>query len=160
MLAAGAISSDATWRFPLATDAGRSPEELLDELNRANDGRAAERLQNYLVRQLRTWRPDVVVTHLVAQPETYPLGSLVEQLVQQALAAAADPNQHVDLSDELGLTPWQVKKVYGVLPAGWRGEERVGHRRVRAAARGDARRLGRAGTTDDLHSDRRRPGSN
>src|SRR4029079_18155907 len=26
---------------------------------------------------------------------------------------------------EAGLPPWQVKKVYGLLPHGWRGDERI-----------------------------------
>jgi photosystem II stability/assembly factor-like uncharacterized protein len=125
LLSAGATSTDATWRFPLADVAGRSPQELFEELNRANDGRAVERVQKYLVRELRTWRPDVVVTHLVAQPESEPLGSLVEQMMNQALVAAADPNQHIELSDELGLTPWHVKKTYGLLPNGSRSIERI-----------------------------------
>ncbi|MGD9634524.1 MAG: YCF48-related protein, partial [Pirellulales bacterium] len=125
MLAAGAVAVDATWRFPLSSAAGASPAELLDELNRASDGRAAERIQNYLVRQLRMWRPDVVVTPCIAEPDKHPLSALVEQFVNQAIVAAADPNQHPAISDELGLTPWQVKKVYGMLPAGWRGDDHV-----------------------------------
>lgn len=125
LLAAGAIAVDPTWRFPLSESAGRTPGELLDQLNRASDGRAAEQIQRYLVRHLRMWRPDVVVTPCIAESDKHPLGALVEQFVNQAIAAAADPNQQTALSDEIGLTPWQVKKVYGVLPAGWRGDEHV-----------------------------------
>lgn len=125
LLAAGAVAADAAWRFPLGNIAGRSPAELFDELNRASDGRAAERLQSHLVRELRMWRPDVVVAPGTSPPEQYPLETLAEQLITKAIVAAADPNQQTALSDELGLTPWQVKKVYGVLPAGWRGEEHI-----------------------------------
>jgi len=125
MLTAGAVAADATWRFPLTDTAGRSPAELLEELNRASDGRAAERIQNYLVRELRMWRPEVVVAPGVTPPEQYPRHALAEKLITQAILAAADPNQHAVLSDELGLTPWQVKKIYGVLPAGWRGDAHI-----------------------------------
>jgi photosystem II stability/assembly factor-like uncharacterized protein len=126
LLLAGATATSVAWQFPIAVNDGtRSPDELLAELNRANDGRAVARLENYLVRQLRMWRPDVVVTHRIVQPESGPLASIVEQLVDRALRGAADPNQYTDLAFDVGLAPWQARKVYGVLPAGWRGEDRI-----------------------------------
>ena len=94
-------------------------------INRANDGRGVERLERYFVRQLRTWRPDVVVTHFIAEPDAHPLESIVQRMVDQSLRAAADPNQYVDLASNVGLDPWAVKKFYGVLPTGWRGQERI-----------------------------------
>jgi photosystem II stability/assembly factor-like uncharacterized protein len=125
MLLAGATAADVAWQFPPPpADGARTSEELLAELNRANDGRAAERIEGYLVRQLRTWRPDVVVTHHVVQAETDPLGSLVEQLVNRSLQAASDPNQYTELATKVGLNPWSVRKVYGLLPPGCRGEDR------------------------------------
>ncbi len=126
MLLAGATAANFAWQFPRPLDDNTlSAEELLTALNRANDGRAVERLERYLVRQLRMWRPDVVVTHRIAQPETDPLSSIVEQMVDRSLRAAGDPAQYTDLTEEVGLDPWFAKKVYGVLPVGWRGEDRV-----------------------------------
>jgi hypothetical protein len=126
LLLAGATATNFAWQFPLPLDDGSlTADELLAALNRANDGRAVERLERYLVRQLRMWRPDVVVTHHVAQPEIDPLASIVEQVVDRSLRAAGDPNQYSDLAVDVGLAPWFAKKVYGVLPSGWRGEDRI-----------------------------------
>lgn len=124
MLLAGASSAGTTWRFPLpAADLALSPADLIQAINRENDGRALEQLESHLVRELRTLRPEVVVTHHGQTEMSEPMAALAEQLVMRAVAAAADPAQHPELSAGIGLTPWQVKKVYGVLSPGARGDE-------------------------------------
>ena len=124
MLLAGAASADAAWRFPLpAADLAFAPDDLLQTLNRENDGRAMQQLESHLVRELRMWRPEVVVTYHGTTNSTDPLAALTEQLVMHAVEAAADPAQHAELANEVGLAPWPVKKVYGVLPPGERGDE-------------------------------------
>jgi photosystem II stability/assembly factor-like uncharacterized protein len=124
MLLCGAATADVAWRFPLPpAKLALAPAELLETLNRANDGRAIQQLQAYLVRELRTWRPDVVVTQHRRMEITQPMAALTEQLVVQAVRSAADPAQYVELDSQAGLAPWQVKKVYGVLPPGARGDE-------------------------------------
>ena len=51
------------------------------------------------------------------------MAALVKQLVMHADRRRADPAQHPELAADVGLAPWQVKKVYGVLPPGARGDE-------------------------------------
>lgn len=124
MLLAGASSAETSWRFPVpADDLALSPADLIQAINRENDGRALVQLESHLVRELRTLRPDVVVTHHGQLETSEPMAALAEQLVMRAVAAAADPAQHPELSADIGLAPWQVKKVYGVLPPGARGDE-------------------------------------
>jgi photosystem II stability/assembly factor-like uncharacterized protein len=124
LLLSGAASADTAWRFPLpAADLALGPADLLPALNRENDGRAIEQFESHLVRMLRMWRPDVVLTHHGAADPSNPLAALVEQLVARAVSAAADPAQHAELTGDVGLAPWQVKKVYGVLPTGARGDD-------------------------------------
>jgi photosystem II stability/assembly factor-like uncharacterized protein len=124
LLLAGAASASSAWRFPLpAADLALEPTDLLATLNRENDGRALQQLQSQLVRELRTWRPDVIITHHDVMHMSEPMAALIEQLVAQAISAAADPSQYPELVTEVGLTPWQVKKVYGLLPPGSRGDE-------------------------------------
>jgi photosystem II stability/assembly factor-like uncharacterized protein len=125
MLLAGATSVDTAWRFPLPPDdLALEPADILAALNRANDGRAAEFLQGHLVRQIRMWRPEVIVTHHGRTEFSEPLNSLIQQLTLKSIDAAADPQQHAELAD-VGLDAWQVKRVYGVLPPALRGVERI-----------------------------------
>jgi photosystem II stability/assembly factor-like uncharacterized protein len=124
-LLAGATSAETDWRFPLPSpELLPAPADMMAALNRANDRRGAQRLVARLARQLRIWRPDIVVTHQERNESSDAAATLIQQLVLQAVAAAADPQQHPELSGA-GLDPWQVKRVFGVLPAGFRGTERV-----------------------------------
>lgn len=126
MILAGAAAVNTAWRFPLPPRGVTTrPEELLAALNRVNDGRAIERLESHLVEQLRMWRPDVVVTHSARQQDDEPLAAMLEELVRRAIDAAGDPAQYPELATEAGLGPWQVKKVYGLLPVGEEGDERI-----------------------------------
>ncbi len=126
LLLAGATSTKFAGQFSLAyRDDSLTPAELLAQLNRATDGRAVEQLNRHLVRELRIWRPEVVVTHPSEPVSTSPLASLVEQLVVQAIELAADPNQFPDLTTDIGLEPWQVKRVFGLLPTGSTGDVRI-----------------------------------
>ncbi|MCC7475395.1 MAG: hypothetical protein IT425_08370 [Pirellulales bacterium] len=126
LLLAGATSTNAAWRFPLpAADLAHSPADVLAALNRENDGRALEQLQRHLVRELRTWRPEVIIIHHATPTSSPSLGDVVEPLVLQAVQSAADPAQFPELSSEAGLAAWQVKKVYGVMPPGESGDEQL-----------------------------------
>jgi photosystem II stability/assembly factor-like uncharacterized protein len=124
MLLAGAASTATAWRFPLpAADLALTPADLLQALNRENDGLAMQELEGHLVRQLRTWRPDVVVTCHAASSDDASLNALIEPLVLHAIEAAADPAKYPELASQTGLAPWTVKKVYGVAPPGAHGDE-------------------------------------
>lgn len=127
LTAVGATATDSAWRFPLPPgDLACEPADLLAKLNEANDGRAIERLQAHLVRQLRMWRPEVVITHHGQIPlGQKPIDALMSQLVEHCLIAAADPTQFPELSTDADLSAWRVKRVYGVLPAGSRGDVRL-----------------------------------
>ncbi len=126
MTRAGASAADAAWRFPLPPPAVTTqPDELMAALNRVNDGRAIERLERHLVAQLRMWRPDVVVTHHPRQVGDVPMAAVIGELVTRAVAAAGDPTQYTDLATGAGLGAWQVKRVFGLLPPGDEGDERI-----------------------------------
>ena len=146
LLLSGAASSEAAWRFPLPpADLALSPADLLQSLNRENDGRAMQQLTSHLVRELRTWRPDVLITQHGTSDANNPMAALTEQLVAQAVTAAADPAQHSELAADIGLAPWQVKKVYGVLPPGARGDELLATGRFSPYLSARTKRLRRAG---------------
>ena len=56
------------------------------------------------------WRPDIVVTQHGASENADPMSALAEQLVLQAVIAAADPAQYPDISADIGLAPGKSKK--------------------------------------------------
>jgi photosystem II stability/assembly factor-like uncharacterized protein len=126
MLLAGAATAETAWRFPLPPDdLALTAADMLTALNRANDGRAIEQFESHLVRRLRMWRPDVVVTHPVTSENSEPRAALLASLMMRSIEAAADPARHVELAADVGLPPWQVKKVYALLLGASRGDESI-----------------------------------
>ena len=105
MLRAGAAAATA-WRFPLpAADLALAPADLLQALNHENDGRAVRELEGYFVRELRTWRPDVVVTYHAVWWR--------RQLERACRAARIERREEPPqirsqyrVTNEIGLVPW------------------------------------------------------
>jgi len=124
LLLAGAAAANVAWRFPVPpNDLALAPADYLAALNRENDGRAIVQLERHLVRNLRMWRPEVVVTYPTKLTSIEPRAALVAALIWRSIEAAADPTRHIELASDASLQPWQVKKVYGLLPLATRGGE-------------------------------------
>jgi photosystem II stability/assembly factor-like uncharacterized protein len=117
VVAAGGSAADAAWRFPLR-DAGLllTSDAILAAWNRANDGRATERIEEHLVRRIRQWRPEVIVTEDVSARGDNPLAFLTNQLTLSAVNKAADPTAFAEQITRAGLPAWKVKKVFALLP--------------------------------------------
>jgi photosystem II stability/assembly factor-like uncharacterized protein len=116
-IAAGGSAADVAWRFPLL-DAGLVPtsEAILAHWNTANDGQAAKRLEEHLVRRIRQWRPEVIVTDEVSARGENPLAYLTNQMTLAAIEQAADATAYSDQITRAGLAAWRVKKVFALLP--------------------------------------------
>lgn len=117
VVTAGGTATHRAWRFPVRRDTQRTAEDLVSHLDRETDGRAMEQLESYLVRQIRTWRPDVIVvggsaTRVAAEDE------LTRELVLGSIDAAADPTRHIDLATDADLAAWQVKRAFVAAPEG------------------------------------------
>ncbi len=118
----GGCGADVAWQFPLRqAGLGLGPQQIVAAWDRVNDGRGMEELQAHLVRQIRLWRPEVIVTHDAGRSGDDPLISLIHQAVLQAVRQAADGTAFSGQITDLGLEPWTVKKVFGALPPGVRG---------------------------------------
>lgn len=122
----GGNAATTAWQFPLrqsGLNIGR--QGIVAGWDNANDGHGLESLRARIVRSIRTWRPEVIVTH-DARPETKdPLGRIVRQAVLQAVGEAADPNAFPDQIAEAGLAPWRVKRMFGTMPLGERGNGKL-----------------------------------
>ncbi len=121
-----ALFEESEWQGPAATTAlggsdygvdwqllvsdggaGLTEERLLENLNRQTDGRAEELLSLRLARQIRSYRPTVVV--IESAGETDGLSAVLQRLMPQAVALAADADD-VRLSEVLA-DGWQVQRV-------------------------------------------------
>ena len=126
LAACGAGMSEVAWRFPLRQPGvNRTPEKWTADWDRVNDGQAISRLETHLVRQIRQWRPEIVVTHAASMRGSDPLGHMLNQVVLRAVEQAADATRYPEHSTQLGLNPWTVRKVFGALPAAQLGAVNV-----------------------------------
>ncbi len=122
VVALGGCGAGQAWRFPLMPEALKlKADVVIDEWNRANDGQGAALLEAHLVRQIRTYRPDVLVTHGPSPTGEDPLGELLNHAVMTAVRAAADPTSYADQITQAGLEPWTVTRVFAAMAPGLTG---------------------------------------
>ena len=122
--ASGGTNSMHSWRYPLPhQQLAFSEEQIIKRWNRAHDGRALPLVQAELVRTIRTWRPDVVITvgESKSQRQSGQNG-LVGRLVQAAAKGAGDTTIHPEQLTHGGLAHWQVKKVFTICEADVAGD--------------------------------------
>jgi photosystem II stability/assembly factor-like uncharacterized protein len=126
VVAAGGSHAETCWRLPLPhREIALTTQAVMEQWNAAAGGRAAELLQERLVRSIRTWRPEVIITEDVSPRGDDPLAHVTNQLVLAAVERAADPAACPEQLVRLGLAPWEVKKVFGVQPRGRQGTVNV-----------------------------------
>lgn len=120
MSSVGAISGTIDWRLPVDLPGlDHNGERLMTRWQERTEGRAPTVFLSSVVKQLRMWRPDVVVI------DDAPEGNALAQYVQQALLAgvreAGDATRHLDQLEFAALPVWKTPRVYLQLPAGSRG---------------------------------------
>src|SRR5690606_14644360 len=109
----GGSAVDIDWQLSLPHDAeSLSPEALVAELNRRTDGKALELLESRLVRDLRTWRPEVVLIEQPAPIGGDPAVALLHLAMEAAIEAAGDATRYPELAT-VGLAPWKPKRLCG-----------------------------------------------
>ena len=136
-LSVGGCGAEAAWQFPLRQPGLRlSRDQVVEGWDRFHNGRGRDELVAYLVRQIRLWRPEVVlvgekgVRNLLCEapsgpfqqkvPDTFFSDDAAEQVlaqaVSEAIARAADPQAFAAKIALAGLAPWRVKRAYESLP--------------------------------------------
>ncbi len=124
MLAGGSAAS-VGWRLPLDIPGlENNPEKLLAEWTKRSEGALQGQLVAQFVRQLRTWRPSVVILD-----ESNPrdaVGRLIRETMLQAIPQAADPTSQLAQQEIADLPMWQVERVFVRLPAGSQGQVNMG----------------------------------
>ena len=118
----GASGAATDWRFPLSDEALKlSDDRVVEQWDRANDARGLRELEAHLVRRIRLWRPDVVLTHDADASGDDPVGQLINQSVLRAVQQAEDPTAYPEQITQAGLEPWRVSRVYAALAPGVHG---------------------------------------
>lgn len=118
----GLNSASLAWQFPAPSPRLQlGVDESWARLEALNDGRTAERMVVALTREIRMWRPDVLVVPSPQRDDNRPLASIVGQAAVEAASAADDPTRNIQLSSKWNLPPWQVSRIFAALPPGTRG---------------------------------------
>lgn len=121
---AGGSTAQVGWQLPLAIPGlERNFDRLVADWNRRTENRLDEILVGAMVRQIRTWRPNVLV---IDQPEAGDaLARLIGEAAQKAVEQAADSTCCLEQQELAGLETWQVQKVFVRLPEGSSGQVNV-----------------------------------
>ena len=120
---AGGSAAEIGWQFPLSIPGlERDSEKLIADWNLRTEGRLADALLGHLVRQIRMWRPSVIVLDQPAADDA--VTRLINDAVLKAAEHAADPTRNLELR-ELGLEQWRVARIFQRLPAGSTGQVHV-----------------------------------
>lgn len=121
---AGGSAATTGWQFPLAVPGlDRDSEKLVADWTRRTEGRLADVLLGHLVRQVRMWRPSVVVLDQPASDDA--VTRLVHDATLKAVDQAADSTRFLGQQELAGLEPWHVAKVFVRLPAGSSGQVNI-----------------------------------
>jgi len=112
LIQSGVTAIDRASRFPLLPRELNLPTDQICRNWPLREGQHFESaLEEHLVQQIRIWRPDIIVT-MEARPRGEDhFATLLNQILLQAVKKAATPD-----ASPLGVEPWQVSKVYTVLP--------------------------------------------
>ena len=104
------IDAKTAWAFPIRQPGvALSAEQLVATWDRIHDGQGIQRLEAYLVREIRCWRPEVIVTHAASPRGDDLLGHTINQMVLRAAEQAADAQRFPEQITQLGLEPWQAQ---------------------------------------------------
>ena len=111
MLLLGASAGETAWAFPVRQRELMLPAQtVLESWNRVHNGRGADALLAHVVRQIRTWRPSVIL--VPAGRDSDGLSQIVEQTLMTAVRLAGDPSFLVEQFGPAGCEPWNVQKSF------------------------------------------------
>ncbi len=122
VVSVGGSYADVAWQFPLrqsgvqltAAHYCRAGSKSIPHSGDEDANKYAldsEALEEHIVRQLRLWRPDLVITNNTNSGDVDQLGPIIGKAVLQAVDKAADPKCYPGQIADGGLSPWQAKKV-------------------------------------------------
>ena len=120
----GGNAAEVHWQLPLTVPGVEySSRQLVEEWQKQTEGRLPQTLLGGLVRQIRTWRPNVIV---IDQPSPDDAASqLLYDAAVQAVTQASDATRYVEHAEVSGLSPWTVDRIFMRLAPGGTGDAHV-----------------------------------
>ncbi|MGA2256876.1 MAG: hypothetical protein ABSG53_19670, partial [Thermoguttaceae bacterium] len=110
MLQVGACTGEIAWGFPIRQpDLLLPTQAIIEGWNRVHNGHGGDALLAHVVRQIRTWRPSVILIPAGRGSEGLP--QIVQQTVSAAVKLAVDPAFLADQFGPAGCEPWNVQRV-------------------------------------------------
>lgn len=141
----GGNESVADWMFPRTRpEHHRSAEQLIVEWNRQTDGQLRRLLPLRLARDLRNWKPSVIVIEPTADEDA--VADITREIIERAMELASSDgagSNDSELLSSIGLKPWDVQRVVS----------RAASNRQTALSYDDADLLPQLGTTNGLLCD-------
>ena len=120
----GGNDANVHWQLPLNIPGIEfSSDKLLAEWQKQTEGRLPQTFLGAIVRQIRTWRPNVIV---IDQPSSDDAaGQLMFDATLTAVAHASDATRYVEQSQLNGLEAWKVDRIYMRLANGGTGDAHI-----------------------------------
>jgi hypothetical protein len=111
----GGNDTSSHWMFPRTKpEHHRSSEQLVAEWNRQNDGRLRTLLPLRIARDIRNWRPSVIVIEPASDDDA--IAAILRDVMPLAISLAADDQADGIQLTRLKLLPWKVDRVVGRVP--------------------------------------------
>jgi photosystem II stability/assembly factor-like uncharacterized protein len=111
LLHVGACAGETAWELPVrSADLRLSAQAHEEGWNRIHGGHGMDALLGRIVRQIRVWRPSVVL--IPAAHDGDGLSEIVQQTAVLAVKKANDPTFMAELFQPAGCEPWKIEQAY------------------------------------------------
>lgn len=111
----GVNDTSSHWMFPRTKpEHHRSSAQLAQEWNRQNDGQLRKLLPLRIARDIRNWRPSVIVIEPVSDDDA--VAAILREVMPLAISIAAEDQTDGLRLSRLGLSPWKVDRVVRRVP--------------------------------------------
>jgi photosystem II stability/assembly factor-like uncharacterized protein len=104
------------WMFPRTRpEHHRSADQLIAEWNRQTDGRLRRLLPLRLARDIRVWKPSIIVIEPGSDDDA--IAGILSEVIVTAVTLAEEQEGDSQLLSQIGLQPWEVARVVRRVPA-------------------------------------------
>lgn len=120
----GGNAAEIHWQLPVMIPGLEfASDKLQADWQKRTEGKLGPTLIGTLVRQLRTWRPSIVILDQPAKDDA--ASQLLYDAALRAIDQAGDATRFIEQRELTGLAPWKVDRIYLHLMAGGNGDANV-----------------------------------